>query len=268
METQTVSLILIGVGVAIILIALYFHARVRRLEANARRSAGFGRRHRASLDEEIPEELDPLFATAEVAEAAPRSPEVEPSHRRAALPESPPPEAMSTGPAPLNEEREAVEPQSNSPVRRHPPREVTDPERIVVLNVMGRHGWRFKGPALLEALANAGLEHGDMDIFHYYAKDDPHGPPLFSVANVMKPGSFDPSDMAHFTTTGLSLFMVPSNDLDDLKTFDTMLKSARQLAQELGGEVCDARRSLLTKQAVTHMREQIQEWCRKARVGQ
>jgi cell division protein ZipA len=47
-----------------------------------------------------------------------------------------------------------------------------------------------------------------------------------------------------------------------------MLAKTRQLAEALGGEVRDARRSVLTRQAIGHIREQLNEWRHKAQVAQ
>ncbi len=90
---------------------------------------------------------------------------------------------------------------------------------------------------------------------------------MFSVANALKPGSFDMNQIESFAAAGLSMFLVCTGDTKDLQHFDHMLGVARQLAEQLGGEVRDARRNPLSRQAVTHMREEISEWCRKARVA-
>src|SRR3569833_275818 len=77
----------------------------------------------------------------------------------------------------------------------------------------------------------------------------------------------DPERMHEFNTVGLSLFMVPANDEHDLAAFDVMLAIVRQLASDLGGEVRDARRSVLTRQAIERLREQLTEWRFKTRAA-
>jgi cell division protein ZipA len=61
---------------------------------------------------------------------------------------------------------------------------------------------------------------------------------------------------------------VPAGDEDDIVAFDTMLAKTRRLADELGGEVRDARRSVLTRQAIGQIREQLNEWRCKAQATQ
>lgn len=85
---------------------------------------------------------------------------------------------------------------------------------------------------------------------------------------MVKPGSFDPQRLHEISTVGLSLFMVPAGDDSDIPSFDLMLSTARHLAADLGGEVRDARRSVLTRQAIDRMREQLAEWRVKPRAAQ
>jgi len=151
---------------------------------------------------------------------------------------------------------------------RRPPRVAEDPHRVVVLNVMAGEDHLFPGWSVRDALGNTGFEYGEWQIFHYYSPKQDDAPPLFSLANMVKPGSFDLEQMDGMTTAGLSLFMVPAGEEDDIVTFDTMLAKTRQLAEALGGEVRDARRSVLTRQAIGQIREQLNEWRCKAQVAQ
>ena len=156
---------------------------------------------------------------------------------------------------------------SKSDGKRNPPRVAEDPHRVVVLNVMSGEDKLFLGHAVRSALESAGFEHGDWQIFHYYSSKQFDAPPLFSLANMVKPGNFDLGRMDTLSTPGLSLFMVPAGADDDIAVFDTMLATARRLAQDLGGEVRDARRSVLTRQAIAQIREQLNEWRCKVQVA-
>src|SRR3569623_462074 len=151
--------------------------------------------------------------------------------------------------------------------RRSAPRTAADPERVIALNVMAADGERFGGVAIAAAAQRAGLELGTWSIYHYYSGEMPEAPPLFSVANMVKPGSFDLDQLHEISTVGLSLFMVPAGDEQDTQSLDIMLETARQLASELGGDVRDARRSVLTRQAIDRLREQLNEERFKARAA-
>lgn len=115
----------------------------------------------------------------------------------------------------------------------------------------------FRGPVLLGALAVAKLEFGDMQIFHRTEIVDGHEQILFSLANIREPGTFDLSAMDDFTTEGLALFMQVHGGVDAGRAFDAMVESAGLLADNLDGQICDARRSALTQQTIRHMREEV-----------
>jgi cell division protein ZipA len=71
--------------------------------------------------------------------------------------------------------------------------------KVFSLYVLAPTGVPFRGPILLGALADAGLEFGDMQIFHCYEEQDGQQL-LFSLASVREPGIFDLSAMHDFTT--------------------------------------------------------------------
>jgi cell division protein ZipA len=125
----------------------------------------------------------------------------------------------------------------------------------------------FRGPVLLGALAVAKLEFGDMQIFHRIELVDGREKVLFSVANIREPGTFDLSAMDDFTTEGLALFMQVPCAVDAGRAFDAMIESARILADNLDGHICDARRSALTQQTIRHMREEVINYQLQQRVA-
>lgn len=131
------------------------------------------------------------------------------------------------------------------------------PDHVFSLFVTAPPGVPFRGPMLLGALANARLEFGDMQIFHRVELIDGREKPLFSVANIREPGTFDPAAMENFTSEGLALFMQVHPGIDAVLAFEAMVEAARSLADSLDGTVCDATRSALTKQTIGHMREEV-----------
>jgi cell division protein ZipA len=57
----------------------------------------------------------------------------------------------------------------------------------------------------------------------------------------------------------------PAGPEDMTQAFDYMLETARTVARNLGGELLDESRSVLTQQAVEHSRQQIRELERRLR---
>lgn len=260
---ESVSLLLILVGAGIIGVVLLLRLGLRRGIAEKLSMTAEGAKDIRNDEAEF----DPLFAidakNLEVSAAALAEVGkvmVEENESQAGLSPS---ASRATGP-----DDTAQTSGKNFAGRRCSPRVAEDPNRVVVLNLMAGENQAFSGGAVRNAVEGLGFEYGDWRIFHYYPHADADAPPLFSLADMVKPGDFDLERMDDVTTAGLSLFMVPAGEEGDIAAFDTMLGTARQLATELGGEVRDARRSVLTRQAIGQIREQLNEWRCKARLAQ
>ena len=81
---------------------------------------------------------------------------------------------------------------------------------------------------------------------------------LFGVVNSVNPGTFDLDRMKDLKTPGISLFMRLPAPIDSLKAFNIMLDCAQNLASFLNAEIHNEYHSVLTKQTIDHMREEIQ----------
>jgi len=127
----------------------------------------------------------------------------------------------------------------------------------LALFVMSHNNQLFSGSDLLSAMTDAGLRYGDMDIFHMHQQPDGSGPVLFSVANMMEPGTFDMQKMGDFHSPGVAMFMRLPGPVDGERAFDKMLATGRLMAQQLDGELKDETRSTLTQQTIGHLRERI-----------
>lgn len=126
----------------------------------------------------------------------------------------------------------------------------------------------LRGSQVLKAVTASGLSYGKMGIFHYNSPTRPSPRPLFSVANVVEPGTFNLAQMEELSTPGLVLFANVSRPDEAMSTFNTMLEKARQLAATLDASVCDGRRSTLSKQGIEHIYGEIGEFQRRSRLAQ
>ena len=141
------------------------------------------------------------------------------------------------------------------------------PDKVVTLFVMAPPGVPFRGSFLTEAMGKAGLEFGDMQIFHHLESHNGRDRVLFSVANMLEPGTFDLQAMDAFSTRGLVLFLQLPATIDAVKAFDAMVAAARSLAGSLQGSVYDATHSVLSRQTVSHLREDIIDYQLRQRVA-
>lgn len=136
-------------------------------------------------------------------------------------------------------------------------------DRIVTLYVAARPGETIAGPELVVAAEKAGLEYGDHDIFHRLVEGRPDQGPVFSVANMVKPGSFDLTQVATLRTPGLTVFMTLPGPVPALDAWDTMFPAAQRLAELLDAQVLDANHNAIGRQTIQHVRDDLRAWDRQ-----
>ena len=127
-------------------------------------------------------------------------------------------------------------------------------QRIVAVRLLGRDGKRIEGSELKVALGTEGLEFGRYSIYHRVIDG---GRPLYSVASLVEPGSFDPAVMDTVRFPGVSMFAVFPGPLPAPQCFDELLATARRLADRLGATLQDDSGSSLTGQRVLSIREDL-----------
>ena len=136
-------------------------------------------------------------------------------------------------------------------------------ERIVTLFVAARDGDTMHGPDLVVAAEKAGLTFGDMGIFHRLISGKHEAGPVFSMANMIKPGSFDMRHVDELQTPGVSFFMTLPGPLAALDAWEHMLPTAQRLAELLDANVLDEERNALGRQRIAHLRDELRAWDRK-----
>jgi cell division protein ZipA len=123
---------------------------------------------------------------------------------------------------------------------------------LIQVSVVAGSGRRFHGPDLKQALLDNDLLYGDMGIFHRYNPD--LSQTLFSVASLVEPGSFPIDDMDGFECPGIVLFFQTARVQDPVSTYDDLVNTSRELAQQLHGIQWDEHREPLTASKISQMR--------------
>jgi len=135
------------------------------------------------------------------------------------------------------------------------------PDKIVTLYVQRRDGRRINGSELLDAAIKAGMEFGEMNIFHRLHEGATE--PVFSMADLTAPGHFDPSNWNVFDTSGVTFFMTLPAPLTALDAWDAMLATASRMGELLDADVLDDARCRVNRQRIAQLRESMREYDRQ-----
>lgn len=194
---------------------------------------------------------DPTAVTAEVPTLSSEDAVVE--RRR---PQASPPAPAPTPPRPsvLPTSDPLAETSVDRPKRTTPAETPPRQQRIVSIRLIAATDRKIDGAELKAALAAERLTFGRYSIFHRLLDGER---PLYSVASLVEPGTFDPQLMSTIRFPGVSMFAVFPGPLPAPQAFDDMLATARRLADRLGGVLQDDASSSLTGQRVLSIREEL-----------
>lgn len=119
----------------------------------------------------------------------------------------------------------------------------------IILYVVSSQNSIFNGSQVLNILSDLGFIFGQHQIYHRHVDLTTASPIIFSIANMLQPGVFDPNNVESFTTQGLSLFMKLPSPGNDLANFRIMLKVAETLAESLNGFILNDKREIFTEES-------------------
>lgn len=127
---------------------------------------------------------------------------------------------------------------------------------ILALTIVAYEGHLFSGHDIATALKSVDMEAGEMDVFHRHVPGQ-RGQTLFSVANLLAPGTLKPTALPTLETQGLMVFMRLPSPTNGLLVFDAMLEATDKISKHLNGQLRDEHRQKLTEATLEKMRSRI-----------
>lgn len=131
-----------------------------------------------------------------------------------------------------------------------------DWDMVVSFTIMAFENAQFSGKAIKTALESHDLHFGDMQIYHRYTPNM-QKQTIFSVANILDPGTLIPDDFATMNTPGLLIFARLPGPVNGLALFDELLDVAQKMTAKLGGVLCDEKRQPISDAVLEEMRSRI-----------
>jgi cell division protein ZipA len=176
-----------------------------------------------------------------------------------ATPAAPPPRATVVEPpvvaAPVSAPLPTPPPPANDPPPAAEAETKSDRlQRILAVRLVMLSGRLASGEQLAQAFRAERLEYGRYRIFHRMADGER---PIFSVASLVEPGSFDPDLMVTERYLGVSMFAVFPGPIPAPQAFDELIATGRRLADRLGAVLQDDTGHSLTGQRLLALREEL-----------
>ncbi|MGV6492039.1 cell division protein ZipA [Stenotrophomonas rhizophila] len=138
-----------------------------------------------------------------------------------------------------------------------------DFDKIVSLFVAARAGEQLRGEDIVVAAEKTGLVFGHMNVFHRLVEGHPERGPIFSMASIMKPGSFDMANIREMETPAIAFFLTLPAPLTALDAWEKMLPTVQRMGELLDGVVLDDSRATLGRQRVAHIRDELRAYDRQ-----
>ncbi|WP_045727663.1 MULTISPECIES: cell division protein ZipA [unclassified Xanthomonas] len=138
-----------------------------------------------------------------------------------------------------------------------------DFDKIVSLYVAARAGQMLRGEDIVVAAEKTGLVFGHMDVFHRLVEGHPERGPIFSMASIMKPGSFDMANIREMQTPAIAFFLTLPAPLTALDAWEKMLPTVQRMGELLDGVVLDDSRNALGRQRIAHIRDDLRAYDRQ-----
>lgn len=138
-----------------------------------------------------------------------------------------------------------------------------DFDKIVSLYVAARSGQVLRGEDIVVAAEKTGMVFGHMSVFHRLVEGQPEAGPVFSMASILKPGSFEMASIGAMETPAIAFFLTLPAPLPALDAWEKMEPTVQRMAELLDAVVLDDSRNALGRQRIAHIRDELRAYDRQ-----
>lgn len=138
-----------------------------------------------------------------------------------------------------------------------------DFDKIVSLYVAARAGQVLRGEDVVVAAEKTGMIFGHMQVYHRLLEGKPEAGPVFSMASILKPGSFDMATVSQIETPAIAFFLTLPAPLPALDAWEKMEPTVQRMAELLDAVVLDDSRNALGRQRIAHIRDELRAYDRQ-----
>lgn len=134
----------------------------------------------------------------------------------------------------------------------------TEPgERVLAFTLLAQENAWISGGKLEKRLDSMGLLLGEDG---FYQKRSALNSIIFSVANVLTPGTFNEATMAGLETPGIMLFARLPRHASSWEQFIEIVEAAEYLSERFDAELCDDRRQPMSSGQLAALQNDIASW--------
>ena len=134
------------------------------------------------------------------------------------------------------------------------------PEReskVVAFAVMSQVGKIFSGKEILSLFSDLDLTFSEGSGFYIKPGVSNVDNPLFTIANMVTPGNFDPTIFISQSTPGLLLFTRLEVNAGAWKQFEAIVETAETLTERLDGVLCDEQHKAISGERMVEIQNDI-----------
>lgn len=133
-----------------------------------------------------------------------------------------------------------------------------DESKVVAFAVMAQVGKTFSGEEILNQFSNLELTFVEAAGFYVKTESSDAENPLFTIANMVSPGTFEPTHFVSQATPGILLFTRLTSGPGSWFQFSAIAETAESLAERLDGVLCDEQHKAISDSRMVEIQQEVE----------